>query len=86
VVAQRSCRDQRQYINTYRGHETFLHHCAVLREGIAAGADPHDLDTTGAHVADGVLAQVAADVLTPVEWRHGEKVDLAVVRSAVQPP
>jgi len=37
VVAQRSCRDQRQYINTYRGHETFLHHCAVLREGIAAG-------------------------------------------------
>jgi hypothetical protein len=37
-------------------------------------------------VGDGVLAEAAADVVTLVEWRHGEEIDLAVSRFGVDSP
>lgn len=55
-------------------------------ERVAAGADLDYLDVAGAHVGDGVFAEAAADVLTPVEYRYGKKIDLAVAGSDVASP
>ena len=55
-------------------------------EWVAAGADLDYFDVAGAHVGDGVFAEAAADVLTPVEWRYRKKIDLAVARPGVASP
>ncbi len=55
-------------------------------ERVAAGADLDDLDTTGAQVPDGMLAEPAPDPLSPGYRRDSEQVDLAVTPSWIEPP
>lgn len=55
-------------------------------ERIATGADLDNLDVTSAHMPDGVLAEPAADPLTPESRRDSEQVDLSMTRSSIESP
>ena len=66
--------------------EPFVQRPGRSVEWVTTGTDLDDFDLGGAHLGHGVFAEVVADVLTPVAWRHGQEVDLAVSRFGVDSP